>query len=108
MNDIDELKEEDKSLPEIQGEYLLEFCPDMAVNHPVFTGPWTVQRGYLYGNGMGRVLRKHNYTVFRAFYSVLLQWIRALVALGTLNFPRMNFHLAMAYGRLIGYFRKYA
>jgi hypothetical protein len=80
----------------------------MVVNHPVFIGPWTVKRGYLYGNGMGRVLRKHNYTVFRAVYSALLQWIRALMALGTLNFPRMNFHLAMAYGRLIGYFRKYA
>ena len=86
---------------------LLDFCPDIVVNHPVFFGPWTVKRGYLYGNGMGRVLRKHNYTVLRGFYSVLLQCIRALMALGTLNFPRMNFHLAMAYGRLVGYFSKY-
>ena len=86
---------------------LLDFCPDIVVNHPVFFGPWTVKRGYLYGNGMGRVLRKHNYTVLRGFYSVLLQCIRALMALGTLNFPRMNFHLAMAYGRRVGYFRKY-
>ncbi|MBR4666866.1 MAG: glycosyltransferase [Lentisphaeria bacterium] len=84
---------------------LLVFCPDMVVNHPAFMGPWTVKRGYLYGNGMGRVLRKHHYTVFRAFYSAMLQGIRALMALGTLNFPKMNFHLAMAYGRLIGYFR---
>lgn len=87
---------------------LLDFCPDMVVYHPVFIGPWTVKRGYLYGNGMGRVLRKHHYTVFRVFYSALLQLIRALMALGILNFPKMKFHLAMAYGRLIGYFRKYA
>ena len=87
---------------------LLDFCPDIVVNHPLFLGPWTVKRGYLYGNGMGRVLRKHHYTVFRVFCVALLQWIRALMALGTLNFPRMFFHLAMAYGRLIGYFRKYA
>ena len=85
---------------------LLDFCPDIVVNHPLFLGPWTVKRGYLYGNGMGRVLRKHHYTVFRVFCVALLQWIRALMALGTLNFPKMFFHLAMAYGRLTGYFRK--
>ena len=85
---------------------LLDFCPDIVVNHPLFFGPWTVKRGYSYGSGMGRVLRKHNYTVFRVFYVALLQWIRALMALGTLNFPRMIFHLAMAHGRLTGYFRK--
>ncbi len=85
---------------------LLDFCPDMVVNHPVFIGPWTVKRGYSYGNGMGRVLRKHHYSVFRAIYSAMLQWIRAVIALFTLNFPRMVFHLAMAFGRLTGYFRK--
>lgn len=101
-------EETDFLLNLIKEQKLLDFCPDMVVNHPVFIGPWTVKRGYLYGNGMGRVLHKHHYSVFRVFYSALLQWIRALAALFTLNFPRMNFHLAMACGRLAGYFRKTA
>ena len=99
-------EETDFLLNLIKAKKHLDFRPDMVVNHPVFIGPWTVKRGYLYGNGMGRVLRKHHYTVFRAFYSAMLQWIRALFALVSLNSPRMIFHLAMAYGRLTGYFRK--
>ncbi len=99
-------EETDFLLNLIKERKLLDFCPDMVVNHPVFIGPWTVKRGYSYGNGMGRVLRKHHYSVFRAFYSATLQWIRAVMALITLNFPRMLFHLAMAGGRLTGYFRK--
>ena len=83
----------------------LIFRPDLVVNHPVFIGPWTLKRGYLYGNGMGRVLHKHHYSFFRALYFALLQLIRAFCALVSLNFPRMMFHLAMSFGRLTGYFR---
>ena len=83
----------------------LDFRPDIVVNHPVFIGPWTLKRGYLYGNGMGRVLHKHHYSIFRAFYFAGLQITRALLAAIKLNLPRMMFHLAMAYGRIVGYFR---
>ena len=83
----------------------LDYCPHLVVNHPVFIGPWSLKRGYLYGSGMGRVLHKHRYTIFRAIYSAGLQIVRAGAALLTLNLPRMIFHFAMAYGRLSGYFR---
>ena len=83
----------------------LEYCPHLTVNHPVFAGPWSLKRGYLYGSGMGRVLHKHHYTVFRMLYAAGLQLIRAGMALLTLNLPRMSFHLAMACGRFSGYLR---
>ncbi|MBQ9337119.1 MAG: glycosyltransferase [Lentisphaeria bacterium] len=83
----------------------LDYCPHLVVNHPVFTGPWTVKRGYLYGCGMGRVLHKHHYTIFRMIYSAGLQVVRAIAALLTLNLPRMCFHFTMAYGRVSGYLR---
>ncbi len=83
----------------------LEFRPGLAVHHPCFNGPWKMRRGYLYGCGAGRVLRKHGYSVFQAFFSAGLQLVRTLQALCLLNFPRVLFHLAMAWGRLSGYFR---
>lgn len=83
----------------------LDFCPQIVVNHPVFTGPWTLRRGYLYGCGMGRVLHKHHYTVFRVIYAVMLQLVRAVTAIPALNFSKMMFHLTMAYGRAAGYLR---
>lgn len=83
----------------------LDYCPHLVVNHPVFVGPWTMKRGYLYGNGMGRVLYKHHYSIFRMLYSAGLQIIRAGAALLMLNLPRMIFHFSMAYGRFSGYLR---
>ena len=83
----------------------LDFRPNLVVNHPVFIGPWTLKRGCLYGNGMGRVLYKHRYSFFLVLYFSLLQLVRAFCAILMLNFPRMMFHLAMAYGRFTGYFR---
>lgn len=84
----------------------LDFRPDLVVNHPVFKGPWSLKRGYLYGSGMGRVLSKHHYGVFKMLYFASLQLVRAFLAVLKLNFPRMMFHLAMSYGRITGYFRK--
>ena len=83
----------------------LDFRPELVVNHPVFEGPWSLKRGYLYGNGMGRVLHKHHYSVFRASYAASLQLVRAGLAFFTLRFSKMMFHLAMAYGRIAGYLR---
>ena len=101
-------EETDFLLNLIQAGRHLDFCPELVVNHPVFIGPWTLKRGYLYGNGMGRVLHKHHYSFFRVLYFAMLQLFRAGLALAVLNFRRMLFHLAMAYGRLAGYFRSCA
>jgi len=83
----------------------LDFRPELVVNHPVFIGPWTLKRGYLYGNGMGRVLHKHRYSFFRALYFASLQLIRAAGAFLSLKFSKMMFHLAMSWGRISGYVR---
>ena len=100
-------EETDFLLNLIQAGKHLDFRPELVVNHPVFIGPWTLKRGYLYGNGMGRVLFKHHYSLFRTIYFVLLQLLRAFIALLNLNFPRMVFHFSMAYGRLAGYLRSW-
>ena len=100
-------EETDFLLNLIKAERHLDFRPDLVVNHPVFIGPWTLKRGYLYGNGMGRVLYKHHYSVFRVFYFIMLQLARAFFALLSLKIPKMMFHLAMAFGRFTGYFRSF-
>ena len=98
-------EETDFLLTLLQEERRLEFLPGLVVHHPCFNGPWKMRRGYLYGNGAGRVLRKHGYPVFHVFFAAGLQFVRSLQAFFTLNFPRVLFHLAMAWGRLCGYFR---
>lgn len=84
----------------------LDYMPQAVVYHPRFTGPWKKERGWLYGCGMGRVLRKHDESVLTVFYYAALQQIRALQSFFTFKFGKMLFHLAMSYGRLRGYFAK--
>lgn len=84
----------------------LDYMPQAVVYHPRFTGPWKRERGWLYGCGMGRVLRKHGASFFTVFYYALLQQVRAAQSFCTLKFRKMLFHLAMSYGRLYGYLAK--
>lgn len=98
-------EETDFLLTLLQQGRRLDFRPGLVVHHPCFDGPWKVRRGYLYGCGMGRVLRKHGYSIFHALFTACLQLVRVLQALFLLNFRRVPFHLAMAWGRLSGYFR---
>lgn len=84
----------------------LDYRPELLVLHPRFRGPWRMERGWRYGCGMGRVLRKHAYGAATAVRYALLQAVRAAQAFFLLRFGRMMFHLAMSFGRLRGYLTK--
>ncbi|MBO7146388.1 MAG: glycosyltransferase family 2 protein [Lentisphaeria bacterium] len=99
-------EETDFLLNLIAADKKLIFNPAYSVYHPIFRGPWKMQRGLLYGTGMGHVLRLHRYPFYRALYSAALQGVRAFLAVCSFRFSKMWFHLAMAYGRIRGYFWK--
>lgn len=84
----------------------LEYMPQLLVYHPRFNGPWKSDRGWLYGCGMGRVLRKHGTNAVVMFYYAALQQVRAVQAFFTFKYRKMFFHLAMSFGRIRGYFAK--
>lgn len=97
-------EETDFLLQLLEAGVRLDYMPQAVVYHPRFAGPWKWERGWLYGCGMGKVLRKHGRSVFTVFYYAALQQVRALQSLLTFKFGKMLFHLAMSYGRLRGYF----
>lgn len=73
------------------------------VFHPSVSGAGGVQKGWRYGNGMGAVLRKHRYSLFRLVWVVAVQVARAVQAIVCFRFRKAVGHLAMAAGRLWGF-----
>lgn len=74
------------------------------VHHPrVFDEP-SARKGWLYGNGCGLVLRRHHYTVARLAWAVGVQLVRAVQSVMQFRLGKSVFHLAMAWGRISGYF----
>ncbi|BBL81899.1 glycosyltransferase family 2 protein [Thermus thermophilus] len=63
-------------------------------------------RAYVYGVGMGRVLRKHRYPLWFVFY----QWLRpfggALLSLSMGKVDKARYHWAVLRGRLLGWLSK--
>lgn len=74
------------------------------IGHPRFAGVYTMRRGWHYGNGCGRVLRKHAFGFPRLFWMASAQCARALQSIALFKFRKASFHLAMAAGRIAGYF----
>jgi len=66
----------------------------------------TLQRALKYGQGMGRVLRKHRYP----FWFVCYQWLRplggALLSLSTGKLGKARYHWAVFRGRILGWLSK--
>jgi glycosyltransferase involved in cell wall biosynthesis len=88
--------------------YHIEYIPALKVFHPRFSGPWTmktVKRGFLYGCGMGYVLKKHRYSITKTFWFASIQLVKGLAYLSIFHWQRSRFHLAMSSGRLYGYFK---
>jgi GT2 family glycosyltransferase len=75
------------------------------VYHPQSSGGEKFQKGWLYGNGYGFVLRKHKYSVFRLVWGVGVQFVRAVQSVLRLRFKKSAYHIAMSVGRFSGYFR---
>mgnify|MGYP002516366765 FL=1 len=75
------------------------------VFHPSAAGKFDVRKGWLYGNGMGTVLRRHHYPIARIVWVVAVQIARVLQSLVQFRFNKAVYHLAMASGRLWGFVR---
>lgn len=85
-----------------EGEYL----PGLLVGHPEpseVPGRLSPRLGLSYGRGMGRVLRRHRYSVARASLHVLRPLAGTVVAAVSGDRERMEFRLAVARGRVEGY-----
>lgn len=100
-------EETDLLLAFIEKGIRLDYFPKVVVHHPRFHGPWRMNRGWLYGCGMGRVLRKHRWSFVSVLYYAALQGVRAVQSLLTLRFRKMLFHCAMSMGRIRGYLAKF-
>lgn len=101
-------EETDIVLRIVEKGYHIEYIPSLKVFHPRFCGPWTmntVKRGFLYGCGMGYVLKKHRYSIIKAFWFASIQLLKGLEHLLKFNWQRSYFHFAMSSGRLYGYFK---
>ena len=86
----------------------IEYVPGIRVLHPRYEGSFDrgrIARGYSYGLGMGRVLRRHRYSILHATYFAALQMIRSLMALLRGQGRRCVFHAAMASGRFVGWWK---
>lgn len=98
----------DYPLRAIKTGFRLYYDPDLVVGHPntidLYT-PEAISRVFLYGAGMGRVLRKHGYPFWFVFY----QWARplggTLLALCTGNIGKARHHWARFKGRIFGWKR---
>ena len=100
-----------------ESEYLLRasrcgfrilYTPSIRVLHAQYSGAYDhtkIVSGYHYGLGMGRVLKRHRYSILHATYFAGLQMIRSLMALLRGQGGRCFFHAAMACGRLVGWCR---
>ena len=100
-----------------ESEYLLRaigsgaqvlYTPGIRVLHARYSGTYgraKIARGYEYGLGMGRVLKRHGYGILHAMCFAGLQVIRSLMALLRGQGGRCIFHVAMACGRLLGWYR---
>lgn len=99
-------EESDFLLRALASGYRFRYVPDLTVFHdePVASyGQEAVRRGYRYGAGMGRVLRKHGYSVFEVAYHMLRPLAGSMVALLQGQFGRAKYHWSVFLGRARGW-----
>lgn len=86
--------------------YALHYFPGLKVFHPQKTGVFnaaTIQRAKAYGEGLGRVLRKHDYPLWFVAYMLLRPAGGVLVSLLTLRKNKALYHLGVLVGRVRGW-----
>ena len=86
--------------------YKIRYFPEVKVFHPQKTevyNPATIERAKSYGAGMGRVLKKHHYSVWFVAYMLLRPAGGVVFSLITLHLSKVQFHLGVLRGRLKGW-----
>jgi GT2 family glycosyltransferase len=98
--------ETDYLIRTLEAGFTLHYDPSLTVFHPHNRrdfAPETVAAGRLYGAGMGRVLRKHAYPWWFAWYHCLRAIGGAAIALACGRPREARFHWAVARGRARGW-----
>ena len=99
-------EETDYLIRAIQQGHSLYYDPALFVFHPdpqLFYDQKVLQRGFLYGCGMGRALKKHHYPLWFLAYNLARPLGGALLSLFMGNFQKSRFHQAVFRGRLTGW-----
>ncbi len=99
-------EETDYLLASLEKGFAIHYAPSIIVSHPPLRrgyGRAERRKAYSYGQGMGRVLRKHNYSLFNAWKHILLPLRSVAFSFLTGRPRRAMYAWAMFLGRLVGY-----
>ncbi|MFD2616166.1 glycosyltransferase family 2 protein [Terrilactibacillus laevilacticus] len=78
----------------------------ITVHHPNPTKTYNanvIKKAFNYGAGMGRVLKKHNYSIHYVLYILLKPFIGTLLSLLMGKIGKSKYHFSVFKGRLIGW-----
>lgn len=103
-------EETDYLLRALAAGFHLYYDPDLTVYHeePIMEyNEKTITRGYYYGSGMGRVLKKHHYPLDFILIRLFYQIGGMVIALAKLDIQRYKYHRAVFKGRLKGWLSPY-
>lgn len=99
-------EETDYLLNAMQMGFSLYYYNDLTVFHDnpiVGYDETSIQRGYSYGCGTGRVLKKHHYPLDLVLFKLMEQFAGMMISLLQMNGKRFRYHQATFKGRLTGW-----
>lgn len=99
-------EETDFLIRALERGHTIRYFPEVKVFHPQKTevyNPATIERAKAYGAGMGRVLKKHHYSVWFVVYMLLRPVGGALFSLLTFRINKALYHLGVLQGRIKGW-----
>ena len=86
--------------------YRIYYNPCFVVYHPQSVQTYdakSIERGYSYGAGMGRVLRKHRFPLWFVAYLLIRPLGGALLSFAGFNIAKARYHWSIFRGRLSGW-----
>lgn len=94
-------EETDYLLRALENRCWISYQSDICVNHPEIRS--SSDRGYVYGRGLGYVLRKHDYPLWYAVSVFFRPLLGAFVSLLSFNIGKARFYYSVLRGRLSGW-----
>jgi glycosyltransferase involved in cell wall biosynthesis len=99
-------EETDFLIRAIEKDFTLQYYPEIVINHPdeiPLFDKAEIAKGRGYGLGMGKVLKKHHYSMGFVLLQILLPIGSIIKSILKFNFPRVCFFYNVWIGRLIGW-----
>lgn len=90
----------------IKNNYTVYYYADLKIGHPNPTIKYnnkTLERGFNYSLGFGKVLSKHDYPLWFVFFSWFKPFMGIILSLVKLNFKKSLYHYFVLKGRIIGW-----